>query len=440
MIRGSIRGRIASVRRAPSGVARLAIAIALVASGAVAQAHTDGWIVAGRPLSPPGPSVVHISPTGTPTTLLAEGVFGGDVIGATLDADNSGLVVTWSPPALIGASGVARITRAGAVLTTLLDSTTVPLRFTDVTIGPDGDYWATAAPAITGVGSIYGISRTGVMRTIASGTPLDWPVALTVDVARGRVIVLDSAPGASRVLAVTPSGTVVSIVATLPTPGLGQIAYDFATDGYWIGTAAPNPLLHVTPNGVVTTPTSPGTFDVIGVAVDRASAVTPTVWLGTGPLASRLLAFDPATGATTTLRKSSQFAHDQVIPDHARNLVATQVAPRQWRLDLAIPSDAGVRYAMFPSISGIRPGVPLPDGRRIAINPDAISTLALAGLLAPRWTGGAGQLSATGRATAMLDLRGLSVAGLKVWVIAATLGAQAPLGLQTIADPVVLTN
>ena len=77
--------------------------------------------------------------------------------------------------------------------------------------------------------------------------------------------------------------------------------------------------------------------------------------------------------------------------------------------------------------------------RRLALNPDALTQLALRDALRPIWRGGAGRLSGIGRATARLDVRAVGgVNGLAIWIVAATLDARAPHGVKTSADPVLL--
>jgi len=92
------------------------------------------------------------------------------------------------------------------------------------------------------------------------------------------------------------------------------------------------------------------------------------------------------------------------------------------------------------SLSDVRPGVPLPDGRRILLNVDNLTALSLSGRLGPLFAGNVGKLTPSARAMAVLDVSSLPVLkGLPIWLLAATLNPQAPLGIQTISDPLRIT-
>ena len=56
--------------------------------------------------------------------------------------------------------------------------------------------------------------------------------------------------------------------------------------------------------------------------------------------------------------------------------------PGRWKVRLDFPGEARRAYAAAISLSGIRPGVKLADGRRILFNPDWLSVASLLGLLA----------------------------------------------------------
>jgi len=110
-----------------------------------------------------------------------------------------------------------------------------------------------------------------------------------------------------------------------------------------------------------------------------------------------------------------------------------------WDVRLHFTGQGGSAYAVGLSLSGVRPGLFLPDGRRICFNPDALTAPSAAGQLAPIFTGQAGVLDTAGRATARLDVSALApLAGLRVWIQALVLDPRAPLGIRTVPDPVVL--
>jgi hypothetical protein len=92
------------------------------------------------------------------------------------------------------------------------------------------------------------------------------------------------------------------------------------------------------------------------------------------------------------------------------------------------------------NVTGTRPGVPLPDGRRINFNFDALARLLLINEHLPFFRNHVGVLDGSGEGTAVLDVRKMAevVQGIRLWVQVVTFHRSASLGIHTIADPVPL--
>jgi hypothetical protein len=84
--------------------------------------------------------------------------------------------------------------------------------------------------------------------------------------------------------------------------------------------------------------------------------------------------------------------------------------------------------------------VPLPDGRHISLNPDALTVLTSQGPLPPFIRNNVGTLSAIGRNGAIVNVNALgpAVHGVRVWAVALVFDPAAPLGIAQISAPLVI--
>jgi len=103
-----------------------------------------------------------------------------------------------------------------------------------------------------------------------------------------------------------------------------------------------------------------------------------------------------------------------------------------YTLDLSFPAaGAGKTYVAALSLSGLRPGISLADGRRINIVPDALFFQTLKGDIPGVTQGISGRLGAGGAATVILTLpRGIPP-GVRIRATAVALDGASPLGLDT---------
>ena len=125
-----------------------------------------------------------------------------------------------------------------------------------------------------------------------------------------------------------------------------------------------------------------------------------------------------------------------------RHIQTVLTGPNKWDIRLSVPHHPGKSYVLVAGVSGVRPGLALPDGRNINLNPDVITYVTLANLLPGIWSSGPGTLDANGEAKGLLDMSTLSVPpnglGLPLWIAMAVTDPQAPGGLAYLPDTYVM--
>jgi hypothetical protein len=189
-----------------------------------------------------------------------------------------------------------------------------------------------------------------------------------------------------------------------------------------------------------------GLVGAYGPNPDRASAARPRlvtgshIFLSSAPNSGGMWYLDLATATPTKL---APFPHTTLSDSTilgSREIQSVRTAPGRYDLRFNIPTEGGIPYVAAVSLSGVRPSIRLPDGRRIALVPDTFTVASVSGWLVPFLTGNLGSLDPFGRATARLDVSSIysAVKGLRLWVLLITLDSRAPLGLATICDPRVL--
>lgn len=116
-------------------------------------------------------------------------------------------------------------------------------------------------------------------------------------------------------------------------------------------------------------------------------------------------------------------------------------APNDRSLQVSFPGEAGMSYAVGLSLTGIRPGVYLRDGRVISLEPDGLTQLSLSGGIPGVIEGTVGKLDPAGRARVKIHVNrfGAILKGLRVWAVALLLDPTSRLGIAYIAHPVQMT-
>lgn len=128
--------------------------------------------------------------------------------------------------------------------------------------------------------------------------------------------------------------------------------------------------------------------------------------------------------------------------DHlgGRNVQTRRVASGRWEVHLDFPGQGGNGFHTLVSATGIRPGLFLNDSRRLSLAIDDLTRFTMWLELPGIWWNNRGVLDATGHAVTHLSTRPLGQAlhGVRLYFCAVTFDPAAPLGIRTIADPVVL--
>ena len=111
--------------------------------------------------------------------------------------------------------------------------------------------------------------------------------------------------------------------------------------------------------------------------------------------------------------------------------------PNGRQIRLSFPGHGGKAYVCAVGISGIRPALPLGDGRVIHLVLDQIAVHCLQGALDPFIPNRIGVLNASGEAATGLDvnLLGKAIQGMPVVFQVVVLDPSAPLGVAVIAEP-----
>ncbi|MBN2492477.1 MAG: hypothetical protein JXQ29_16635 [Planctomycetes bacterium] len=124
-----------------------------------------------------------------------------------------------------------------------------------------------------------------------------------------------------------------------------------------------------------------------------------------------------------------------------RHLQTVKTGPGAWDVRISCPAFPGKNYVLVPSAAGYRPGLALADGRRVHLNLDGLSYLALFNLLQPYFNPGPLQLDANGEAVGRIDLGKLPVPlplNLSMWLAVAVLDPAAPCGIAYLPDTYVM--
>jgi len=151
---------------------------------------------------------------------------------------------------------------------------------------------------------------------------------------------------------------------------------------------------------------------------------------------------DGTWGKSEYLKGNPPLVMSRLIRMGSRHLAWHMVQrPNGRTLQLSFPGEAGRPYVVGLSQSGIRPGVPLPDGRVVPIVPDPLTALSLRGGLPGVLEQTTGTLDTSGRAVVTIDTNrfGSTLKGQKLWAAALVLDPAASAGVAYIVGPTLLS-
>jgi len=204
---------------------------------------------------------------------------------------------------------------------------------------------------------------------------------------------------------------------------------------------------------VSTTHFPPGSGAFFSGKFDLQAAAKPRFLLnGNGTQGAWLYHYDVAGGWTMntydTLMDSNTHPHFSVFYnsqfefDGGRHIQTVAAGKNRWHIFVDIPHLPGKAYLMAAGISGVRPGVRLPDGRTLNLVLDHVTIATLHGGLPGIWSSGSGYLNARGEAKGLLDLSGLPLPqngyGHPLWIAVVVLDLQAPGGVAYLPDTYVM--
>jgi len=412
-------------------ICNLLVLLLAMTGGAWAQNHTESFLLGGS-------SIQVLKGTGTFSTLYDNP---GDVHGIVNDVDNKHIVFGERIN-----KGWFRLDPATGLWTTIVADTIAFDYPTEITIDHNGDY-IVATSDITwtyGLYRIRGGSFTTITTTVRMGIRGSFNVGMVRDVDTGHFVLqtYGGTPAPHPLVSIAPDGTFTTIIATYSTLGKPryQLAQDMRTSDFYVGGSDPNQgfLVQVTKAGTSTVvATSPDLNAFTVLAADRASS--PAARL-VHPYRNSLYYTDLNTFTVTSVAVNGFSVSPRSLTiDRSRNIQTVLTAPGTFALNFSFPGTPGLGYAAGLTLSGIRPGITLADGRTILANPDWLLTLTVGNNLQPIFNPGPGLLDSGGEARGSINLTSLpSPLGITVHLVAVVLDPNASLGIATIADPWVM--
>lgn len=187
-----------------------------------------------------------------------------------------------------------------------------------------------------------------------------------------------------------------------------------------------------------------------GARFDLQTAASPRFLLGGfySSFGAWLLQFDVNTWALTTFDSilgTTQVQHPYLYWQdfyRGRHIQTVRVGKDRWNIRLSCPQHPKMPYVLVASLAGVRPGVKIPGGRRINLNPDMLTHVTLAGWAPGIWSSGPGRLDSSGEAVGILDVsllyRPKKGWGMPLWIAMAVIDPQAPGGIAYLPDTYVM--
>jgi hypothetical protein len=402
------------------------LALTALTAGAPAQNHPENFLLSGS-------SIQILKGSGSFTTIYNNP---GSAHGVTTDLDNRNVV--------FAETDLYRVDPANSAVTTVFPAGLGGSA--NVTIDHNGDY------IMTGIGlgsSSYSIFRihNNALTTIATMGPTSGTFSFTggllrdIDTGNFVLQVYGGSAGPHPIISVAPDGTYTTLVANIST--LGGPRYEFTQDirtgDFYVGIndTSLGYLVRATRSGATTVVASNADrFAYNALVADRASSAAPRL---VHPYLQNLYYTDLKTFAITSVAvNGSSVSPRDVDIWQARNIQPILTAPGKYALNFSFPAHAGMPYVAGMSLSGVRPGVVLPDGRNILINPDVLTFLTVNNLLPGIFNLGPAILDSTGAAQGSLDVSSLPPLGLPVHLVVLVLDPKAPAGIAVVSDPYVL--
>ncbi len=407
---------------------RTLLLLAVLAFGAGAQYYPANYLISGS-------AVQVVDGAGNVTTLIDNQ---GTAYAVTMDWDNTQVLYGDTT-----GDGFFRIDPATSAVTTILVDPNLFNTPTQIEVNQDGDY-VVAGSGTSGYGlyRIRGSSVTTIMTTLTSSLPGSFTGGMVIDVDTGEYVaqLYGGAAGPHPLVSIHPTtGAITTIATNISTLGAPRFSFcqDVATSDFWVGVndSTAGYLYNVGRSGISTLiATNNDRFAFNTLEPDRAGAANRRL---VHTYISNLYYTDLTSFQTTAvaINGSARSPRGASILNR-REVQTVRVGTRKWDLLFSFQNHPGASYVTAISFSGVRPGIPLPDGRRILLNVDTLSLLSLQGLLIPLFNPGPLALGPTGTARGSLDLSAIPTLGLTLHIGTVVLDPSAPLGIAVVADPI----
>ena len=180
---------------------------------------------------------------------------------------------------------------------------------------------------------------------------------------------------------------------------------------------------------------------------DLQTAARPR-WVATGTTLNMdrvvLYTIDHATFSVTSISiKNNPYNANWVMHFdfdfyRGRHLQTIKSGKFRWDIRMSCPRFPGKTYALVAGLSGVRPGVALPDGRCINLKLDDLVLLTLQNQVPALFHPGPCVLDSSGEATGRLDLSITGRLGIPIWLAMAVLDPGAPWGIAYLPDTYVM--
>jgi len=450
----------------------LTLGVILLAGAVAAQFHDPVYVTGGY-----YPAIGHYY---APGTFLLD-MHGAPVLtriyqpgcnsrGFCMDHDNKQVVfaVRWSCTAstinqhLKG--GLFRYDPATSTVSTIFAESTSTHNYDlfDVVLDQEGDYlvngseYDKSSSAHTGH-RLWRIDRSGKVTTVATTLSIGrwsiWNRQIAVNIDSGKVLVNDSwmTPGWHRgILEIDPEDGTIGTWSTGGAYGW-EGTYNMPQNhlnGYLEGPYGGS-VLQLKPG--TSTQTTLAILDgkipcamFGGAAFDLQTAARPRMVVTTYKYYSNggegwhyFLDASTWTPTVTRILPSQRFYSYDLDFYRGRHTQTVSAGPRKWKILFSAPRFGGKPYVAAAGFSGVRPGIGLPDGRRINLNFDSLVVMTLFNAIPSVFKAG-GYLDAGGEATGTLDLSGIAKLGMPLWIVWMVLDPAAPGGVAYIPDTYVM--
>ncbi len=383
-------------------------------------------------------TLVRTTPAGVNTTF-ATGLGNGGLFNmVTVDSDNKMIVVLDTINRAPATNQLLRVDPViSAVVATIWKGAPLSLVQSWLEVDQDGDYIVADGTSSATASHLFKIKRDGSSVHTLFSLPGGYFFSFTEDKISGDWIIGDLSRKLYHV-----DRNLGTLVTTVPLPA--------AATGMMQDPALPDILISGSPGILAYHPTNLSLRTVVNqsgfspncMTLDRAPGVKGAlIYTGDArPVSGQISRFDRKGVNLGALTNTGQRSCLGLTFDRGRNLAPVLITPPNDRfIKVSFPGDAGKAFVLALSLLGCKPGVTLPDGRVLPLNPDFLTSITATGSIPTILTGNIGILDPFSEATVRLNANplGLAAKGLRVWAAAVTLDPKAPSGISQVAPPLL---